>query len=184
MSSRDLDVADAPGVIGRDAAAARMEQLTDEVHAFTTATPDFGRAVGRLYEIFRLTGRHAEAAYIGASIDELVLSAITALEGRAAAGAFVRRPGSIDVQPGRADADARVEGGGPAASLETTARRAVSDYFEGVVMAVPSIRAYLESVAGTPGDLGSTDSTPARHRSRAPAPDDPEWKERGPVRRS
>jgi hypothetical protein len=161
MCALDRDGADPAGGLQRDAAAEHMERLTDEVHELTVVTPDFGRAVGRMYEIFRLTGRHAEAAYVSASIDELILWAIAARGDRASAEATLPRPESIDQQLGPVD-ETRAGVVGPAGPLPATARLAVSNYFERVLIAVPSIRAYLASVAGTGADMGSAGKPPAR----------------------
>jgi hypothetical protein len=47
-----------------------IQQLEHEVHKYVTKQPNFGKAAKRLYNIFRLNGRYAEAAYIRELFDE------------------------------------------------------------------------------------------------------------------
>jgi hypothetical protein len=47
-----------------------IQQLEHEVHKYVTGQPNFGKAAKRLYNIFRLNGRYAEAAYIRELFDE------------------------------------------------------------------------------------------------------------------
>jgi len=47
-----------------------VEQLEHEVWKYTVKDPNFGKVARRLYNIFRLTGRYAEAAYLRELFDE------------------------------------------------------------------------------------------------------------------
>jgi hypothetical protein len=133
-----------------------------------------------MYNIFRLTGRYAEAAYLRELFDEpatamyqvaalvrtldeadrpgaafeyetmlrqadtLIMAAIAALDGRSEA-AMVERllavRNNLRSRRGAADRTAEVD------VVKTEALRAVNDYFEARLLAVPSIRAYLEELA-------------------------------------
>lgn len=58
-----------------------VDQLEHEVVKYTTKDPNYGKVARRLYNIFRLTGRYAEAAYLRELFDEptTVLYQIAAL---------------------------------------------------------------------------------------------------------
>jgi hypothetical protein len=56
--------------LGADSVAEYVERLTDEVYKYTVKSPNYGKAARRLYNIFRLTGQYAEAAYIRELFDE------------------------------------------------------------------------------------------------------------------
>ncbi len=58
--------------MGADSVAAYVERLTDEVHDYTVNEPNYGKAARRMYNIFRITGRDEEAAYIRELFDEPV----------------------------------------------------------------------------------------------------------------
>ena len=58
--------------MGADSVAEYVERLTDEVYKYTVKEPNYGKAARRMYNIFRLTGRYAEAAYIRELFDEPV----------------------------------------------------------------------------------------------------------------
>jgi hypothetical protein len=157
-----------------------VDQLEHEVFKYTTKDPNYGKVARRLYNIFRLTGRYAEAAYLrelfdepttvlyqiaalvrtldeadrpGADFDtemmvqqadQLIMSAVAALDGPEEAN-MVR---SLTVV--RANL---LAGGGSAGRatdvglVKDEALRAVNDYFERRLRAVPSIAAYLDEVA-------------------------------------
>ncbi len=170
--------------MGADSVADYVERLTEEVHKYTVRAPDYGKAARRMYNIFRLTGRYAEAAYIRelfdepvtalyqvaallrtldeaadagdtfetdamvGQIDELIMSAIAALEGRAEADMVRRLLHLRDAIGRRAEAKDRAD---DIAGVRDDAIRAVNEYFERVLTAVPSIAAYLENVAATHG---------------------------------
>ena len=78
--------------LGADAVAEYVRQLRGEVHAYTVEHPNYGKAARRLYNIFRLTGMYAEAAYIRELFDEpvtalyQVAALLRALDEAAAAG--------------------------------------------------------------------------------------------------
>lgn len=58
--------------LGADSVAEYVERLTGEVYKYTVESPNYGKAARRMYNIFRLTGRYAEAAYIRELFDEPV----------------------------------------------------------------------------------------------------------------
>jgi hypothetical protein len=58
--------------LGADAVADYVAQLEHEIRKYTVETPNHGKAARRLYNVFRLTGRYAEAAYIRELFDEPV----------------------------------------------------------------------------------------------------------------
>jgi hypothetical protein len=163
-----------------DAVDDYVDQLEHEVLKYTTKDPNFGKAARRMYNIFRLTGRYAEAAYLrelfdepatamyqvaalvrtldeadrpGAAftyetllrqVDTLIMAAIAALDGRSEA-AMVERllavRNNLRGRRGAQDRTAEVD------VVKTEALRAVNDYFEARLLAVPSIAAYLEELA-------------------------------------
>ena len=173
--------------LAADAVDEYVEQLEHEVLKYSTGDPNFGKVARRLYNIFRLTGRYAEAAYLRELFDEpttvlyqvaalvrtldeadrpgaafdtetllaqadaLIVSAIDALEGRDEVE-MVRRLAAV-----RAHLAARAGTGGRAEersdevdAVKDAALEAVNAYFERRLLAVPSIAAYLEQLAGQP----------------------------------
>jgi hypothetical protein len=56
--------------LSSDAVDDYVDQLEHEVVKYTTKDPNYGKVARRLYNIFRLTGRYAEAAYIRELFDE------------------------------------------------------------------------------------------------------------------
>jgi hypothetical protein len=58
--------------MGADSVADYVEALTEEVWKYTVKEPNYGKAARRIYNIFRLTGRYPEAAYIRELFDEPV----------------------------------------------------------------------------------------------------------------
>jgi len=58
--------------MGADAVADYVEQLNREVYSYTVVHPNYGKAARRLYNVFRLTGMYAEAAFIRELFDEPV----------------------------------------------------------------------------------------------------------------
>jgi hypothetical protein len=58
--------------MGADAVAEYVERLEHEVWKYAVSTPNYGKAARRLYNIFRLTGRYAEAIYVRELFDEPV----------------------------------------------------------------------------------------------------------------
>lgn len=47
-----------------------VESLEKEVHKYVTSSPNYGKAAKRMYNIFRLTGKYEEAAYLRELFDE------------------------------------------------------------------------------------------------------------------
>jgi hypothetical protein len=184
--------------MGADAVAEFVERLTGEVYKYTVEQPNYGKAARRLYNIFRITGRYEEAAYVRelfdepvtalyqlagllravdeaadtdgvfeadamvAQVDQLIMSAIVALDGPEEADMVRRLLGLRDALSGRVADDARAHG---IAEMRRDAMASVNDYFERVLTGVPSIREYLDSVAATHGraepDIGSADAPEA-----------------------
>lgn len=58
--------------LGADAVADYVETLNREIRGYTVDHPNWGKAARRLYNVFRLTGRYAEAAFIRELFDEPV----------------------------------------------------------------------------------------------------------------
>lgn len=165
--------------LSTDAVDVYVAQLEHEVVKYATVTPSWGKVARRLYNIFRLTGRYAEAAYLrelfdepttalyqlaalvrtldeadrpGAEfdtellvrqVDDLIMSAVAALEGASEARMVARLT---------ALRENLVAGGGAAlrsdqvGGIVAEAISAVNDYFEQRLAAVPSIRAYVDEL--------------------------------------
>jgi hypothetical protein len=58
--------------LGADSVAEYVEQLELEIRKYTVSTPNHGKAARRMYNVFRLTGRYPEAAYVRELFDEPV----------------------------------------------------------------------------------------------------------------
>lgn len=58
--------------LGADAVADYVDTLNREIRGYTADHPNYGKAARRLYNVFRLTGRYAEAAFIRELFDEPV----------------------------------------------------------------------------------------------------------------
>ncbi len=56
--------------VDADALEEYVRQLEKEVRKYTTKDPNFGKAAKRMYNIFRLTGRYEEAAFLRELFDE------------------------------------------------------------------------------------------------------------------
>ncbi len=56
--------------VSGDALDDYVEQLEKEVKKYVSAHPNYGKAAKRLYNIFRITGRYAEAVYLRELFDE------------------------------------------------------------------------------------------------------------------
>ena len=170
--------------MGADSVADYVERLTDEVYKYTVKEPNYGKAARRMYNIFRLTGRYAEAAYIRelfdepvtalyqlaallrtldeaadggdafqtdamvAQVDQLIMSAIAALDGPAEAEMVGRLLRLRDSVAARADEATRAE---DVAEARHDAMVAVDEYFKRVLTAVPSVDAFLDGVAAAHG---------------------------------
>jgi hypothetical protein len=169
--------------LGADAVDDYVEQLEHEVWKYTVVEPNYGKAARRMYNIFRLTGRYTDAAYLRelfdepvtalyqvaallrtlddaadggdvfeaetmvAQTDQLIMSAIGALEGRAEAemvAHLLRLRDSLRDRAERAERDADID------EVRKAAMGAVNDYFLRMLTAVPDIKAYLDEVAAKP----------------------------------
>ncbi len=166
--------------MGADSIADYVERLTEEVYKYTVKDPNYGKAARRVYNIFRITGRYAEAAYVRelfdepvtalyqvaallrtlgeaadagdafetdamvAQVDQLIMSAIGALDGPAEAEMVRRLLHLRDGLMHRAEGDARAD---DIAGVQADAMAAVNGYFRRMLTSVPSIAAYLDSVA-------------------------------------
>ena len=165
--------------LSADAVDEYVDQLEHEVVKYATKDPNWGKVARRLYNIFRLTGRYAEAAYLRELFDEpttvlyqvaaqirtldeadrpgaefdyetllkqtdaLIMSAIAALDGRSEAE-MVRHllevRSNLRGRRGSAERTAQVD------QVKDEALRAVNEYFERRLTAVPSIKAYLDDL--------------------------------------
>ncbi len=56
--------------VSADALEEYVQQLEKEVRKYLTKQPNYGKAAKRMYNIFRLTGRYEEAAYVRELFDE------------------------------------------------------------------------------------------------------------------
>jgi len=171
--------------IGADAVDDYVEQLEHEVWKYTVVTPNHGKAARRMYNVFRLSGRYPEAAYLRelfdepvtalyqlaallqtvadaastgtevfdrpmlvAQVDQLIMSAVAALDGPDEALMVSRLQGFRRAVAGQ---DPAVGSGGEDMSVaRTAALTEVDDYFRRVLRAVPSIAAYMDELAARP----------------------------------
>jgi hypothetical protein len=167
--------------LGADSVAEYVDRLTDEVYKYTVKSPNYGKAARRLYNIFRLTGQYAEAAYVRelfdepttalyqissllralheaadggdsfdaepmvAQVDQLIMSAVDALDGPAEAEVVDRLLRLRDAIGRRDGADAIAE---DVAEVQASAMGAVDEYFKRALYGVPSIGQYLDDLAG------------------------------------
>jgi hypothetical protein len=166
--------------MGADSVSDFVDRLTEEVHKYTVVSPNYGKAARRMYNIFRLTGRYTEAAYIRelfdepvtalyqvaamlraiqeatdggdsfdteamvAQVDQLIMSAVAGLEGRAEAqmvDRLVRLRDAVSRRDSAADMSGEVD------EARAEAMSAVDEYFHRVLTGVPAIREYLEEIA-------------------------------------
>ncbi len=173
--------------MGADSVAEYVERLNGEVYKYTVKEQNYGKAARRMYNVFRITGKYAEAAYVRelfdepvtalyqvsallrtldeaasegdafetstmvAQVDQLIMSAIAALEGGAEAEMVRRLLRLRDALAQRSDAADRSE---DISTVQADAMAEVNEYFKRVLTAVPSINAYLESVASAQGSAG------------------------------
>jgi hypothetical protein len=178
--------------MGADAVAEYVERLTAEVCRYTVDERNYGKAARRLYNIFRITGRYVEAAYLRelfdepvtalyqlagllraldeaaddpndfdgellvAQVDQLIMSAIAALDGPEEAEMVRRLLRLRDALSGRA---ADLDRAGKVAGMRTDALNLVNAYFERVLTAIPSIRDYLDGVAAAYAGASASGST-------------------------
>ncbi len=166
--------------MGADSVAEYVERLNEEVYKYTVKESNHGKAARRMYNIFRLTGRYAEAAYVRelfdepatalyqvssllrtiheaadihesfeteamvAQVDELIMSAVAAFEGRTEAeivARLLRLREAIARQARASEISDEVD------RCRSEAMEAVDEYFKRALTAVPSINAYLEDIA-------------------------------------
>ena len=165
------------GELSADSVDEYVDQLEHEVVKYSTKDPNYGKVARRLYNIFRLTGRYAEAVYLrelfdepttvlyqvaalirtldeadrpGAEFDtetmlqqtdQLIMSAVSALEGRSEAD-MVRRllevRDNLQARRGAAGRTTAVD------DVKNQALAAVNEYFERRLNDVPAIRAYID----------------------------------------
>ncbi len=169
--------------LSSDAVDDYVDQLEHEVIKYTRKDPNYGKAARRMYNIFRLTGRYAEAAYLRELFDEpttvlyqvaaqirtvdeadrpgatfdyeilvkqtdaLIMSAIAVLDGRSEAEMvrlLLEVRSNLRGRRGSAGRSAEVD------EVKNEALRAVNDYFERRLTAVPEIRAYMDELAARP----------------------------------
>jgi hypothetical protein len=166
--------------MGADSVAEYVERLTEEVFKYTVKDSNYGKAARRMYNIFRITGRYGEAAYIRelfdepvtalyqvaallrtldeaaeagdafetdamvAQVDQLIMSAIGALDGPAEAEMVRRLLQFRDALVHRTEGGLRAD---DIAGVQADAMAAVNAYFQRMLTSVPSIAAYLDSVA-------------------------------------
>ena len=166
--------------LSSDAVEDYVGQLEREVYKYSVKEPNWGKAARRLYNIFRLTGRYPEAAYIRELFDEpatalyqlaalvrtldeaaaegspfdrevlvdqtdqLIMSAISALEGPQEAVVVARLLRLRDQLSGRVTADRSTDVEG----LRRETMDTVNDYFHERLTALPAIGEYLDRLAG------------------------------------
>jgi len=94
--------------VSDDALDEYVERLEEEVHKYLTKHLNYGKAAKRMYNVFRLSGRHVDAAFVRELFDEpatilyQVWSLISTLEN-------ATKPGSsIPIEDVQAQADALV----------------------------------------------------------------------------
>lgn len=169
--------------MGADSVADFVERLTEEVYKYTVESPNYGKAARRMYNIFRLTGRYPEAAYIRelfdepvtalyqvaamlrtlteaadgsdtfdtdgmvAQVDTLIMSAVSALEGRSEAEMVAKL---LRLRDSVSRRDQASEFAGEVSEARAEAMSAVDEYFEKALTGVPTIKEYLEEVASGP----------------------------------
>ena len=162
-----------------DAVEEYVGQLETEVYKYSVKDPNWGKVARRLYNIFRLTSRYPEAAYIRelfdepttalyqlaalvrtldeaagegspfdrevlvAQADQLIMSAIGALEGPQEAVIVSRLLHLRDELSGRVSTDRSTD----VESLRLETMGTVNDYFHERLIALPAISEYLDKVA-------------------------------------
>jgi hypothetical protein len=168
--------------MGADSVSDFVDRLTEEVYKYTVTSPNYGKAARRMYNIFRLTGRYPEAAYIRelfdepvtalyqvaamlrtimeasdgtdtfdsesmvGQVDQLIMSAVQALEGRAEVdmvGKLLRLRDSVSRR------EEASEFAGEVSEAQADAMSAVDEYFKRTLTGVPGIKEYLDNLAAT-----------------------------------
>ena len=163
-----------------DALDEYLNQLENEVRKYAKKEPkNYGKAARRMYNIFRLNGRYAEAAYLRelfdepatalyqvaalvrsldeaadpdstitvdallAQTDELIISAIRVLEGEEEEATVRQLLQLRNSLAGMEHSDHRAE---TVEAVRSALLDMVNDYFYQRLIAVPSIREYLETL--------------------------------------
>ncbi len=157
-----------------------VEQLEHEVWKYTVKDPNYGKAARRMYNVFRMSGRYAEAAYLRelfdepvtalyqvaalirtlddaagsgddfstesmvAQVDQLIMSAIQALDGPAEAEMVAQL---LRLRDSLRDRQASAERQADLSGVQGAALTAVNAYFERMLRALPEIDAYMKDVA-------------------------------------
>jgi len=170
--------------LSADAVDEYVEQLEHEVWKYTVKERNYGKAARRMYNIFRLTGRYPEAAYLRelfdepttvlyqvaalvrtldeaarpgaefdteamlAQADELIVSAIQALEGQKEVE-MVRH--LLRVRDSLARSGAAAARSEDVREVTSAALDAVNTYFYERLVALPAIRSYLDGIAASGG---------------------------------
>jgi len=135
-----------------------VEALRHEVYKYIVDHPSYGKVARRLYNIFRMSGRYEEAAFIRELFDEPItalyqVATIVETLGDAEAdedfeletmeaemvGHLLRLRDSVQ-RRGRGEALEE------AAGIETAAMKAVNDYFERMLRSIPAIDAYMDEI--------------------------------------
>jgi hypothetical protein len=166
--------------LSTDAVDEYVKQLEHEVWKYSVKDPNWGKVARRLYNIFRLSGQYAAAAYIRELFDEpttalyqlaalirtldeaavegspfdsevlvsqadqLIMSAINAMEGPQEAQVVAQLLRLRDELSGRTEGDrSEVE------SLRVETMTAVNEYFQKRLVALPEIAEYLDRIAET-----------------------------------
>lgn len=165
--------------LSTDAVEDYVSQLEHEVWKYSVKDPNWGKVARRLYNVFRLTGRYAEAAYIRelfdepatalyqlaalirtldeaasegspfdsevlvAQTDQLIMSAINALEGPEEATVVSQLLRLRDELSGRKEGDRSAD----VEHLRAETMASVNDYFRERLVAVSEISAYLDKLA-------------------------------------
>jgi hypothetical protein len=87
--------------LSSDAVDDYVDQLEGEIRKYTAVHPNYGKVARRLYNVFRLTGRYAEAAYVRELFDEpttvlyQVATLVQALDDADQVGAAFDREGLV-----------------------------------------------------------------------------------------
>ncbi|CAN5820772.1 hypothetical protein BH24CHL5_BH24CHL5_07720 [soil metagenome] len=165
--------------LSADAVDQYVGQLENEIWKYSVKDQNWGKVARRLYNVFRLSGHYAEAAYIRelfdepttalyqlaalirtleeassdgspfeaellvAQCDQLIMSAISALEGPEEGKVVSQLLRLRDELSGRLPA----AGEGGNAGLRAEAMAAVNGYFHKRLLALPAIAEYLDEIA-------------------------------------
>ena len=168
--------------VAADALDRYVSQLEQEVRKYTTEHVNYGKAAKRMYNVFRLNGRYAEAAYlrelfnepatvlyqisallrtvdeaslpgsdisaqtIADQLDTLIVQVVDVLEGEKEKEIVKRLLRLRSLLADRAAVDARDQ---EVVSAQQDVMGLVNDFFYQRLVAMPSIKAYLDSFQQT-----------------------------------